>query len=362
MGIPTQARHTGTDKATSLMLMVSYKQTNHNRSGFFITNTTNHRGTVFHNLNINIIFIDIMKRKSNHFFKNLSEQLLCGILLLFIAGCSKNNTNDDSDTPVPPIVNDVSGNIKKISFSTKPGKAGISVFEKDNLNRLVTVSHFAEDSTNGVISTLTGKSVFEYEGNEDRPKIYYEMYLDGNKLDTLFKVFNYYNSNSQIIKDSLIWIAYYDRQLYIINDHNYTGSWVISHQKDVLLGSPYPSTRFYIDSMNFNNGNLTYYSTNEFDNAGSLLHHQSTYESQFDNKINPLKKLNIYKYAVNQYVNPTQGFNNLVLQNAKGSATSFDQMKHVYNYSSNNYPLSATQSLIIPNVEKQVRVIKYFYE
>lgn len=298
----------------------------------------------------------IHSAKEVRIFFNL---VFCVILLLFISGCSKNKGGDDTD---PPVVNNVSGIIKKISISTTAGKAEVGVYEKDNLGRLITIFGYLEDSTAGLTSTLTGKTVFEYEGNEDRPIIYYTMNLNSsNQLDTFYKVFNYYDAASKIIKDSAIWIAFYNRKLHIVTEFSYSGNWVVANRKDYLDVPPLSVTS-YLDSMKIENGNLTDDSFSDFGNPGNTLRHLATIESQFDNKINPLQKLNIFKYLVNQYYNFWQGPNNPTLKNARGVNKAYDQLKYGYEYSTNNYPLNATITSITANVERKEQVIKFFYQ
>src|SRR6185295_5602215 len=85
---------------------------------------------------------------------------------LIISACNKKGGGDGGGTGGPGTHGNVSGNIRKISYSSTALKATVFLYEKDLAGRLKAITVTNEDSTSGVVSTITQVSGIIYDGAE----------------------------------------------------------------------------------------------------------------------------------------------------------------------------------------------------
>jgi hypothetical protein len=179
--------------------------------------------------------------------------------------------------------------------ATQPQKAiQIIDFKYDSLNRVTDIVYSSGDSVNGAIdSYIVRTNKCFYNGSETNPykTIGFKLpigYPSGN-------VFHYYTNSGVLTADSTgtwrTYSGYYKRELAwssdkIITTHNNTYSGFLQQTKDTM----------FIDG-----NNITGYNT-------TLTGNVDEYKFKYDNKINPLSKLNIAAFTVVDGTDGIEGF------------------------------------------------------
>lgn len=240
--------------------------------------------------------------------------------------------------------------------AAQPKKAiRIIDFKYDSLNRVNEIIYSSGDSLNGAInSSIVHTSKCFYNGSETNP---YK--TTGFKLPLGYPVgdvYHYYTNSGVLTADSTgpgrTYTGYYKRELAwssdkIIATHNlYSGA--LKQTKDTM----------FIDG-----NNITGYNT-------TLTGNIEEYQFKYDNKVNPLAKLNIAAFTVVDGTDGPDGFvapgyckNNItetvkksIKILANGTSTSTTTTTFTYTYNNKGLPI---ERLI--NADKST-ITKYYYK
>lgn len=270
------------------------------------------------------------------------------VLVSAIFSCRKPSKSDDDKN-----TGDVSTLLSKVMIwnTTEPRKNILIVeFKYDDLLRVTEIAYSAGDSVNGTIqanAVRTKKSY--YHGNDKNPYkttgfILPLGYPSGD-------VYHYYNNSGVLTADSTgtwrVYNGYYKRELawssdkvIITNTDTYSGS--VEQTKDSLV----------IDGNNITEGYI----------SNSMAYLVQNYKYKYDNKINPLTKLNIAAFTIvdgmDGYLAPGYSKNNITeitrgaRSNSTGPFTTTSTSLLTYTYNDEGLPTELRSS---------GSVTKYYY-
>jgi hypothetical protein len=290
--------------------------------------------------------------KYNFFYMNrLLSSLPVILFALCIFSCKK--SKDDGNDPA-------SGStlVSKMMVwdAAQPQKAILIIdFKYDSLNRVTEIIYSSGDSVNGAInSSIVHTNKCYYNGSETNPykTIGFKLPLGYPSGD----VYHYYSNSGVLTADSTgpgrTYTSYYKRELAwssdkIISTHNlYSGS-LRQTGKDTM----------FIDG-----NNITGYNT-------TLTGNIDEYKFKYDNKINPLAKLNIAAFTVVDGTDGIEGFvapgycKNNITETVKksikilGNGTSTTTTKTTFTYTYNNKGLPIER---LVSADKST-ITKYYY-
>jgi hypothetical protein len=268
-------------------------------------------------------------------------------LCIFSCKKSKDDANDSGSTLISKVM---------VWDAAQPQKAiQIIDFKYDSLNRITGIVYSSGDSVNGAInSSIVRTNKCFYNGSETNPykTIGFKVPLGYPSGD----VYHYYTNSGVLTADSTgawrVYTGYYKREFAwssdkIITTHNNTYSGSLRQTKDTM----------FIDGNNITGYNTTM--------AGSI----DEYKFKYDDKINPLAKLNIAAFTavdgtdgIDGFVAPGYCQNNIIETVKKsvkilvnGISTSSTTTTFIYTYNKKGLPI---QHLVSAN---KPTIIKYYY-
>lgn len=282
----------------------------------------------------------------------LLSSLTIILFTLCVLSCKKPTEDDPSDTPSGSTLTKV-----MVWNTAQPQKSiQITEFKFDNLNRVTEVVYSSGDSLNGNINAniLRTKKCF-YTGNETRPDrtTNFALPLGYPAGD----VYHYHNTSGVLTADSTgdwdPYTGYYKREF------TWSADKVIKTLSDTYSGS-LKQTK---DTLFIDANNITGYTVR----ASSRI---DEYSFKYDDKVNPLSRLNIAAFLV---VDGTDGIdgpvapgyckNNVAEMSKKsveildnGTSTSSKKVAFIYKYNSNGLPVER-----IMNADKST-ITRYYYK
>jgi hypothetical protein len=281
------------------------------------------------------------------------NRLLSSLPVILFALCifSCKKSKDDANDPAS------GSTLSKVMIwdAAQPQKAiQIIDFKYDSLNRVTEIVFSSGDSVNGAInSNIVHTNKCFYNGNETNPykTTGFKLYLGYPSGD----VYHYYTSSGILIADSTgpgrTYSGYYKKELAWTSD------------KIIATHSIYSgSLRQTKDTMFIDGNNITGYNT-------TLTGNIEEYTFKFDNKINPLVKLNIAAFTVVDGADGIEGFvapgycKNNITETVKktikilpgGTSTSTTKTTSTYTYNNIGLPMERLVS-----ADKST-ITKYYY-
>ena len=271
------------------------------------------------------------------------------LFALCIFSCKKNK--DDADAGSGSTLLKV-----MVWDAAQPQKAiQIIDFKYDDLNRITEIVYSSGDSINGAINSYvvrTNKCF--YNGSETNP---YK--TTGFKLPLGYPssdVYHYYNNSGVLTADSTgtwgVYTGYYKREL------AWSADKIITTQSHTYSGY----LRQLKDTMFIDGNNITGYNTTQTGNIDE-------YKFKYDDKINPLAKLNIAAFTVVDGTDGIEGFvapgycKNNITETVKksvriltnGTSTNTTTTAFMYTYNNKGLP---TERLVSAN---KSTITKYYY-
>lgn len=283
----------------------------------------------------------------NRLLNSLSVILFA--LCIFSCKKSKDDANDTASgsTLVSKVM---------VWNTAQPQKAiQIIDFKYDSLNRVTEIVYSSGDSVNGAINSyIVRTNKCFYNGTETNPykTIGFKLPLGYPSGD----VYHYYTNSGILTADSTgtwrVYTGYYKREFAwssdkIIATHNNTYSGFLRQTKDTM----------FIDG-----NNITGYNT-------TLTGDIEEYKFKYDNKINPLAKLNIAAFTVVDGTDGIEGFvapgyckNNITETTKKsikilvnGTSTTTTTTAFIYTYNNKGLPIER-----LVTADKST-ITKYYY-
>lgn len=261
----------------------------------------------------------------------LSTALLF-ITLSGMIACQK-EVNGDIDTL--PVNKDTL--LKKILvWNSATPKVNVFHFDfaYDGQQRVVKIKRYILDSTTNPVTVVDEDStVFYYNGSDRKPFKSVGYTRLTFTVDT--EVFHRYYSDGRLAADSVG-----DGSSFIARRYFYYAGYMKAIEEDQFPGFP---TAYYVDSFVITNNNFTQvYFDFPPDNGPEI------FEDTYDNKINPLHKLNIaytqiegeYAYSKFTYLSPGYCPNNIIARSSRPLGTLTHVQTYQFVYNQNGYPVS----------------------
>jgi len=274
---------------------------------------------------------------------NLLIAIVC--LGITLGSCKKDSNDTDDNPPLP------SHKLKRV-IQALPGvgKAFIVDVQYDANNRVTNFNEFSVDSsTTPVTVTDANYSFFVYNGTSELPVKNILTDENGHTDSTLY----FYDAQNRIIKEDY----YYNGNVIRRNTYDYPSATVIKANSYEYLGSALElrgSDSMLIDAQNriyeirFYNAALTYSGKTNY---------------QYDNKINPLSNLNVFKYVFSLYGDDRKDFyrsaNNYIFSTTITSSTI--TYTNTFIYDSGSYPVSAVFSYNSSSGTENYNVLFQYY-
>jgi hypothetical protein len=280
--------------------------------------------------------------------KRLLSSLPVILFTLSIFSCKK--SKDDSADPASG-----SGLLSKVMIwdAVQPQKSiQIIDFKYDSLNRVTDIVYSNGDSVNGAINSYTVRtSKCFYNGSETNPykTIGFKVPIGYPSGD----VYHYYNNSGVLTADSTgtwrVYTGYYKREFAWFSDK------IITTHTNTYSGS----LRQIKDTMFIDGNNITGYNT-------TLTGNIDEYKYKYDNKINPLMKLNIAAFTVVDGTDGIEGFvapgycKNNITESVKksvkilvnGTSTTTTTTAYTFTYNNKGLPIERLIGTDKPTITK----------
>jgi hypothetical protein len=223
-------------------------------------------------------------------------------LILYISGLSSCGKDKDSRGQ--------SDQLEKIIIldSANPAKS-VRLFEfiYDNKNRLIEIYQSSGDSVNGELRvTVTRSSKCSYNGADKNPFLTNGFGFTAGPPSV--DIYHFYDNNGILLKDSLPdWRSNGTPGYFYYNkDYSYGNNSLIVKSTNALSSPNFPD--IYYDSLAISSHNITHKFTGYFPGRTEFIGYRYTY----DNKVNPLSRLNISSFLIDNTIefSLTPGYSN----------------------------------------------------
>lgn len=262
-------------------------------------------------------------------------------LLLFsifwMVSCQKEVTGDPGG-PEPENEDTLLKKILVLDSLNPKENIYYSDFIYDGQQRVIKIKRYIVDSVNNTVVVVDEDStVFHYNGSDRKPykSVGYTRltYL----VDT--EIFHRYDSEGRLAADS---VALGDGVSFFARRYSYHPGYVKAVEEDRMTGYP---TNYYEDSFVVTNKNFSQAFFTIPPGQAPIY-----FEDTYDNKVNPLSKLNIastqfegeYAYGKFVYVSPGVCPNNIVARKSSINypPTNPEISAYLYTYNKNGYPVT----------------------
>jgi hypothetical protein len=267
--------------------------------------------------------------------KPILTVLVCAGVIIFTS-CQKDITEE---LKPPPHAADTLLSTILIYDTATPGRdMNLVQFIYDAQDRVIEIRDIFFDSTNGSMSIHDEFSTFfYYNGSDKKP---YRSYGWTRYLFTEYDVYHFYDAQGRLILDSLG----APNGAYMVNHFNYT------QDQLVVVSSTYDANQQLVihensDSCYFAGGNVS----RAFTEYPVTLQREDIFEYAYDDKVNPLSKMNIAvcmgvdKYAPldKMWVLPWgMSRNNIIKRVSNSSSLGMSRTtEYQFTYNENNLPV-----------------------
>jgi hypothetical protein len=208
-------------------------------------------------------------------------------LILYIAGigsCGKHNDSTGKSDQLAKVI---------IQDSAKPAKS-VRVYEfiYDNKNRVTEITFSAGDSVNGDLQLKYYRSsTCSYIGADKTPfkTNGFGFHVGPPNVD----IFHFYDNTGSLIKDSLG--SFGNNIGYYTSSYAWFDNYIKIIGTNAIVSPTFPVIHY--DSLIINNHNITHI-LNGYSTTGTYLGYQFTY----DDKVNPISRLNISSFLINNNI------------------------------------------------------------
>jgi len=244
--------------------------------------------------------------------------------------------------------------------SANPAKSvRVYDFVYDNKNRVTEINYSAGDSVNGELKlTYYRSSKCSYNGSANTPYLTKGFGFPVGSPDA--GVYHFYDNKDALLKDSMPDTRTSPVYYYYNMDYSYGNNYIMIKKTDAFSSVNTPAV--YYDSLVISNHNITRKFSNYFPGNTNSIGYQYSY----DNKINPLSRLNISSFLINNSVeySITPGYcnNNVTKWDwgmfSNGQFTSYSVFDLSYRYNDKGLPVECKVS----NAAPFPYFIKYYYK